>query len=209
MNPPDALLFTLPGCPHCPVVKEALERLRAEGAIGALEVVDASADPARGAVLGVKSVPWYRIGPLEFDGVMPLGVLRQWVARAVSEAGIREYFREMLSRGRRDRVERLIREAPERATLLTALMSDPEASMAVRLGVAAVLEELGHGPLLDAMVPGLARLLAEADARTRADAAHFLSLIGSAAARAALAPYRNDPDPQVAEIVQETLDGVP
>jgi glutaredoxin len=205
---PSALLFTLPGCPHCPGVKRALENLQAEGLIDSLEVVDAAQAADRAQALGVRSVPWLRIGPFQFEGALTPEALRRWAQLAADpRQGLREYFIEMLKTGRRDKVESLIREDPRRAEILAALVLDPEAAMVVRLGIGAVLEEFQGTALAQSMVAPLARALPEASARDRIDIAHFLSLIGGAEAAAVLAKLQDDPDPEVREIAREASTG--
>lgn len=202
---PSALLFTTPGCPHCPGVKAALNALLQEGAITALEVVDASSDSARAQALGVQSVPWLKLGPLQFDGVLRLGELRTWAERATNTDGIKVYCYEMLKSGKRAKVEQLIRSHPAHAALLGALLLDPEASMAVRIGIGAVLEELQGSGLLDALVPKLAQILHDREPRNRADAAHYLSLIANPEALSVLNNCLSDADPEVREIAQQAL----
>lgn len=202
---PAALLFTAPGCPHCPGVKRALTTLLAEGAIGALDVLDATVEVERAQSLDIKGVPWLRLGPFEFEGQLSLGELRHWADLAARPDGLKTYFFEMLKTGRRVKVEQSLREDPVRSVLLAELVTDPEAGMAVRLGIGAVLEELQGSGLAEPMVPLLARALADADPRNRADIAHFLSLIGGEASREALRSCLDDPDPEVREIAREVL----
>ena len=207
MSPPlpTALLFTTPTCPHCPSVKAALNTLLQEGAIASLEIVDAATEIERAQALGVKSVPWFTLGALQFDGVLSLGALRLWAERAARADGIKDYFFEMLQSGQRAQVEQLIRRAPEHAAALGDLLLDRAASMAVRIGIGAVLEELQGAGLLDAMTPQLVQILQGSEPRNRADAAHYLSLIASPAARNALRNYLDDADAAVRDIAQEAL----
>ncbi len=203
--PIDALLFTAPGCPHCASVNANLNTLLQEGVIAALEIVDASVDAARAQALGVKSVPWFSLGELQFDGALPLGELRLWAERAASSDGMQAYFFEMLKSGKRAKVEQIIRSHPESSAVLGALLLDPEASMAVRIGIGAVLEELQGSGLLDALVPKLEQILKQPEPRNRADAAHYLSLIAHPAALRVLRNYLDDADQEVREIAQEAL----
>ncbi len=202
---PLALLFTAPACPHCPGVKAALNTLLQEGAIASLETADASDDAKRAQALGVRSVPWLRIGEFEFEGVMSLGEMRMWAARAASASGLKDYFFEMLKSGRRGKVEDMIRTDPQRALALVDLMRDPEASMAIRLGIGAVLEEFQGSAIAAPMTPKLAELLHDPEPRNRADAAHFLSLIGDAEALRLLRGCLGHPDPEVREIAHDAL----
>jgi HEAT repeat protein len=84
-------------------------------------------------------------------------------------------------------------------------MRDPESSMAVRLGISAVLEEFHGTGLTDALIPGLAELSRSGDALTRADACHFLSLIGGEAVIPHLRASLEDEDGEVRAIAQEAL----
>jgi len=203
--PINTLLFTAPGCPHCPGIKANLNTLLQEGLIASLEVVDASAESSRAQELGVQNVPWFMLGALQFEGAMSLGELRLWAERAARTDGMRDYFYEMLKSGRRAKVEQLIRQQPQQAAVLGDLLLDPEASMAVRIGIGAVLEELQGTGLLDALVPKLVQILQGSEPRNRADAAHYLSLIANAAALDELRNYLEDTETEVREIALEAL----
>jgi glutaredoxin len=202
---PAALLFTTPGCPHCPGVKRALAGLLEEGTIAALEVVDATVATERAQALGVRGVPWLRLGLFEFEGQMTPAELRRWAELAAQPDGLRTYFFEMLKSGQRAKVERSLRAAPEQSAVLAQLVTDPEAGMAVRLGIGAVLEELQGSGATEPMARPLAQALASAAPRDRVDIAHFLSLIGGETAQAALRACLDDSDPEVREIAQEAL----
>ena len=205
MTPPYALLFTAPACPYCAGMRAALTVLQQAGAIAALEIVDATLEVERARQFDVRSVPWLRIGPFEFEGQMSVGELRAWAEQAAQPTGFKQYFFEMLKRGQRAKVERLIREEGQRSIALAELLADPEASMAMRIGVGAVLEELQGSGLTAAMAPMLGEILRDPDPRNRADAAHFLSLIDGAQALRLLRDCLDDPDAAVREIAYDAL----
>lgn len=209
MTPPNVLLFTSPGCAYCPGMLAALSLLKQEGAISALEKIDATLEIERARQLDVKSVPWLRIGLFEFEGQMSIGDLRTWAQRAAHPDGLKQYFFEMLTRGQRGKVERLIRDEGSRSVALAELLADPEASMAVRIGIGAVLEELQGSGLTAAMTPKLAEILRDPNPRNRADAAHYLSLIGGAEAFRLLRDCLDDPDAAVREIAYDALSNAP
>lgn len=206
MTAPDALLLIAPGCPHCPGVLEALSRLLKEGVIGKLEAVNAAAHPETAQALGVKGVPWTRIGPYVIEGATTPEELRRWATAGESEEGLAAYFLELLKTGRRTQVEDLAKQRPERLTALTRLLADPNGSMAVRLGIGAVLEEFQGSETARVMVPGLVTLTRHDDVLIRADACHYLSLIGGPEAIAALRERLDDPDAQVREVVTDALE---
>lgn len=203
---PDALLLLAPGCPHCPAVLEGLGALLKEGAIGRLEAVNLAVHPERAAELGVRTAPWTRIGPFELEGAQTPGELRRWAERAGSLDGMADYFLEMLKSGRRAKVEEAARREPARLRALARLMERPDAGMAVRLGIGAVLEELSGSGLAAAMIPDLGALARNGDALTRADACHFLSLIGGAEVVPYLRACLADEDAAVREIAAESLE---
>lgn len=206
---PDALILIAPGCPHCPGVLEGLSRLLKEGVIGRLEAVNAAVHPGRAQELGVRGVPWVRIGPYELEGAVTLDELRRWAEAGESLDGLAAYFLDLLKTGRRAKVEELARQNPQRLRALVQLLADPEASMAVRLGIGAVLEEFQGTTVGRAMIPGLGELTRHADRLVRADACHFLSLIGSEEIRPIMQACLDDPDPEVREIAAETLESFP
>jgi thiol-disulfide isomerase/thioredoxin len=203
---PDALLLLAPGCPHCPAVLEGLAGLVKEGAIGRLEAVNIAVRPERAAELGVRSVPWTRIGEFELEGVQTPGELRRWAGLCGTPRGLPEYFMHLLKNGRRDKVEAMARREPQRLLALVALLADAESSMAVRLGIGAVLEEFQGDTIAQVMIPGLGELTRHADALTRADACHYLSLIGGEGIVPYLQACLADENAEVREIAAETLE---
>jgi hypothetical protein len=204
-TPPDALLLLATGCPHCPAVLEGLSLLLKQGIIGRLEAVNVAVHPERAAELGVRGVPWTRIGPFELEGPLGPAELRRWAEQVDRIEGMAEYFLHLLKTGRRAKVEEMARQEPSRLLALVRLLEDAETSMAVRLGIGAVLEELQGSGLTGVMVPGLGALTGHEDARTRADACHFLSLIGGPEVVPYLRACLDDPDGEVREIAAEAL----
>ena len=203
---PDALLLLAPGCPHCPAVLEGLSGLVKEGVVGRLEAVNIAVHPERAAELGVRTVPWTRIGPFELEGALTPGELRRWAEQAGSLDGMADYFFRMLKSGRRAKVEEMARQEPARLRALARLMQQPDTSMAVRLGIGAVLEELQGSGLAAVMIPDLGALATSGDALTRADACHFLSLIGGPEAVPYLRACLDDEEQEVREIAAEALE---
>ena len=117
-----------------------------------------------------------------------------------------DYFFQMLTRGRRAKVEEMARQEPARLRALARLMERPDAGMAVRLGIGAVLEELSGSGLAETMIPDLGALARNGDALTRADACHFLSLIGGRQVAPWLRACLDDEDREVRETAAEALE---
>lgn len=202
---PDALLLLAPGCPHCPAVLEGLSALVKDGALGRLEAVNIAVHPERAEQLGVRSVPWVRIGEFDLDGSQTPAELRRWADLAGTPQGMPAYFLHLLKNGRRAKVEELARQEPQRLLALADLLADAEASMAVRLGIGAVLEELQDSNITSVMVPALGELTRHDDPLVRADACHYLSLVGGEEIAPYLRACRDDPDAAVREMVAEIL----
>lgn len=204
--PPDALLYIANGCPHCPTVLAGLSELIKSGRIGRLEVVNIGNHPELAQAQGVRAVPWLRLGPFELTGLRAPAELAQWAARAQSPEGMAEYLRELLGEGNLAGVRATLERAPEQtATALVLLLGDAEAELQVRLGVAAILEDLEGSATLAGLVDALGALTSHADARIRLDAAHTLGLSHAPGARAYLGALHDDSDAEVCEVAQESL----
>jgi len=202
---PDALLFLASSCPHCPALLADLSDLVKRGGIGRLEVVNLECRPQAAHALGVRSVPWLRIGPFELPGARTAAELAVWAQRATSPDGMRDAFHDLLKQGGLAQVLALIQAEPTRLQALLPLVANPEASLNVKLGVGVVFEDYAGSPALRALLADLGALTRHADARVRADACHLLSLTQTAAARPWLQAGLQDADAEVKEIAAESL----
>jgi HEAT repeat protein len=205
-NLPHALLFTAPGCPHCPSVKSALEKLRQEGLLAGLEVVDISQDQERAAEMGIRSVPWLQLGEFVLTGAQTPQQLREWTERATGAANMGDYLEHLLANGELGEAEALLEQKPEHLEALLALLENPEAPIQVRLGVSAIIEGLAGSETLRGLIPALITLSSDSNHRLRSDACHFLGLTHSPEAEAALRQRLEDENPEVREIAAEALE---
>lgn len=204
-SPPDALLLIAPGCPYCPHVLEALGALVKEGAIGTLEVVNIAVRPERATALGVRSVPWVRIGPFNLQGMQTVAELRSWAERAASGAGRSTYLEQELAAGHLQPLVQLLSEHPDWLPSVVPLIENPDTGMHVRLGVGALLEHFAGGAALRDLTDELGRLSSSADHRIRSDACHYLGLTGDQRAVPYLRARLDDPQAEVSEIAAESL----
>ena len=202
---PDALLLIATGCPHCPTVLAGVSELVKQGKIGRLEVVNIVTRPEVAQALGVRGVPWLRLGPFELPGLRAPAELEQWAERAGTHAGMAEYFRELLDNGELAKVLAAVKRDFSQLDALLLLLADPETTLTVRIGIGAVLEEFAGSAELQQQVDALGKLTRSKDTHIRGDAAHFLALTRDARAVAYLKPLLNDPERQVREIAQESL----
>ena len=204
--PIDALLLVAPGCPHCAGVLEGLGSLIKEAALGRLEVVNVAAEPAVARELGVRAVPWMRIGPFELSGLHTPAELRHWAELAAREDGMTHYLADLLATGRRAQVTTRVQQDPTLLPRLVDLLGDPETGLSVRIGVMATLEELQDSGRLTGLADRLAPLTRHAEPRVRADACHALSLTGAAGSRELLRACLDDPDPEVRETATDAIE---
>jgi hypothetical protein len=207
-SPPDALLLTTPGCPHCNTVLLGLAELLKRGAIGKMTVVNVAAHPEQATEHGARTAPWLRLGPFTLTGAQSFAELEQWTAWAASEEGVVRYVEHLLKQGGYRQAAAFIAEDTGRLKPLLAIMASPEAGIDVRLGVSALLEAYAGSAALQALVPQLGELAKHADHRVRADACHLLGLTGSADARHHVGACLGDAHAEVREIAGESMENL-
>ena len=206
MPAPDALLLISTHCPHCPAMLASLADLVKQGIVGRLEAVNLEQHPDVAQALGVRSVPWLRIGRIELAGVHGKAELAAWAGKADSEAGMADYFHMLLKEGQLPSAQALIEADPALLAAVLPIVGNVEASLNVRLGAGVLLENFAGTDPLRALVSRLAELSQHDDARVRADACHYLGLSGDAAAGPWLDARLADDDADVREIAAESLE---
>jgi len=204
--PPDAEILIATGCAHCPVVLQGLAELIKEGLISQLRVTNIVADPARARELGVRSVPWTRIGPFTLPGNYSPTELRHWAEQAGSENGIANYIREHLKDGQLQQIEAFLHQHPEWLEVVISLLEQEDLEIQVRIGLDAILESLAGSEALNKLIPQLARLSGHANAQIRGDATHYLALTGNQEVRPYLEKRLKDEMPDIQEIAREGLE---
>jgi hypothetical protein len=192
-------------CPYCPTVLKGLQALKAAGAISKLETVVIEDNPELAAELGVRSVPWVRIGPFELAGLRSEQELREWAGKAGTEAGMAGYLDELLSSGGIEKGMALILSEPLAIHALLSLYSNPDTQLNTRIGISAIIEALEGSELLQGVIEQLGNLSKHAEASIRGDACHFLALSGSNKATSYIKPLLEDPDASVREIALESM----
>jgi hypothetical protein len=206
MQPPDALLLMGTHCPWCPKVLDSLQALLADGTIASLEAVKVEEQPELAAELKVRTVPWVRIGPFELEGMRSEQELRNWAEKAGTGAGLESYLDELLSSGGIDRGLVLVRDDDAGMDALLSLFANPDTQLNTRIGISAIMEELQGSTRLQNAIETLGGLTRHADAGVRGDACHYLSLTGDERAAGFIKPLLDDPDTNIREIAQESLD---
>jgi thiol-disulfide isomerase/thioredoxin len=204
-SPPDALMLLGTHCPHCPSVLGSLSELVKQGVIARLEVVNLEQRPETGRELGVRSVPWVRIGPFEFSGLHSKAELQSWAELAGTEQGTTQYFEQLLGDGEVMRVLGMISKDHSLLHALIGLVSNADAKINARIGAGVIMEDYEGKPELLALIPELGELTRHADARVRSDACHYLSLTHDDSVRQYIEPLLDDEHEEVREVAEESL----
>lgn len=205
-HPPSAILYLATGCPHCPVVLQGLSDLVKQGKLGTLEVVNIQARPDLAQQAGIRSVPWFTIGPFELEGLHSPAELKEWVALAHRPDAVSEYLARRLREGQLAKAEAYLRRHPEAMPALLDLLEKEEAELPERLGVNALMEALEGSPRLASLLDRLIALSNSPDARIRGDATWFLALTHDARARPAIEARLQDDNPDVREVAEDALE---
>jgi hypothetical protein len=204
-TPPDALMLLGTHCPHCPTVLSGLATLVKAGTIGTLKIINIEQRPDLARELGVRTVPWVRLGSFELEGLHSEKELEKWAENANSVAGMTAWLDELLSNGNIVKATRLVQSSPDAIHALLDLFADPEIQLNTRIGISAIMEELQNSTLLQGIVEKLGTLTLHEDARIRGDACHYLALSGAQQATRFIRPLLQDEDPDTKELAQESL----
>lgn len=207
-SPPDALLLLGTRCPHCPTVLRELGELLKAGILGSLEAVNIEQRPEIARRLGVRTVPWVRIGPYELEGLRSAGEFRKWAQQADTAAGMTAYLDELLSSGRINKALALIETQPGSIDALLALFADPDTRLNTRIGISAIMEDLQGGTVLRGIIDKLGALTTHAEPRIRGDACHYLALTADKQAAVYIRPLLEDSDSDVRDIARESLEAL-
>ena len=203
---PQALMLMGTQCPYCPGVLKALQALLKSGHISQLETHNIEENPEIARELGVRSVPWVRIGNFELEGLRSEKELREWAIKAGTDSGISDWFNDLLSSGNISKPLERIKSDPATIDALLTLFADPETQLNTQIGISAIMEELKDTDILTAIVGKLGELTRHNDARIRGDACYYLALSNSPQAAGFIKPLIDDTDASVRDIARESLE---
>lgn len=193
-------------CPYCPGVLKALQALLKSGHISQLETHNIEENPEIARELGVRSVPWVRIGNFELEGLRSEKELREWAIKAGTDSGISDWFNDLLSSGNISKPLERIKSDPATIDALLTLFADPETQLNTQIGISAIMEELKDTDILTAIIGKLGEFTRHNDARIRGDACYYLSLSGSMQAAEFIKPLLHDSDASVRDIARESFE---
>jgi thioredoxin-like negative regulator of GroEL len=205
-TPPDALLLLGTHCPHCPSMLQGLANLVKAGTLGTLKVVNIEQRGDIARELGVRTVPWVRIGSFELEGLRSEQELADWAVKATTRSGMTEWLNELLSSGKIDKALRAVRSDPAGMDALLRLFTDTDTQLNTRIGISAIMEDLKGTAALGALVDQLGELTRHEDVRIRGDACHYLALSGNPKAIDYIKPLLDDTDAGVRDVARESLE---
>jgi hypothetical protein len=185
---------------------QGLANLVKAGTLGTLKVVNIEQRLDIARELGVRSVPWVRIGSFELEGLHSEQELREWALKAGTDSGMTDWLNDLLSSGNISKPLERVRSDPETMDALLELFTDPDTQLNTRIGISAIMEDLEGTDTLRATVDRLGKLTHHQDARIRGDACHYLALAGTPEANDYIRPLLDDPDSGVREVAQESLE---
>jgi hypothetical protein len=187
-------------------MKRVLDELLREGLISELKTVNITEQPQHAEALGVRSVPWLKLGEFELEGLHSVGELRSWAQHATTPEGLGIFFTEQLKAGRLPKVISMIQRHPEQLNALLKLAADAETELTVRIGISAVIEDLAGSDTLLEYLPVLETLSTHPDPRVRADACHFLAMTNNEQAIPQLERLAMDDDRSVRDVAVDSLE---
>lgn len=203
---PAVLMLMSRQCTYCGPMMQALTELMKAGQIAELRIVNIESSPELAVQLGVRSVPWLRIGPFELLGSRSKQEMLLWIERTSNPAGFNDYLEEVLSEGKLEYASRLLESYPQALENIIEMMADPEAKINVRLGVGVLIEDMAESVEFKVVIPRLIDYLSSKDARIRGDACHYLSLTRDVSLIPLIEPLLSDESEEVREIAQDSLD---
>ncbi len=203
---PDVLLLISPNCPHCQSVLHSLSELVKQAEIGRLEVINIAVHAQTADRLGVRSVPWMKIGRFELTGNYTQAELTDWINQAASDTGDAEYLSNLLAQQQLEKAQELVTKEPSMLQATMELIAAPDTPMVTRIGVSVIMEELADSDALASLVDQLGELTHAEESNIRADASHYLGLSGSRSALPWLKPMLQDVHEHVREIAQDSLE---
>ncbi|MDH5710081.1 MAG: thioredoxin family protein [Gammaproteobacteria bacterium] len=206
IHTPEAMLLISVKCPHCASVTKSLCEMVKQGELASLKIINLEKQPEVADELGVRSVPWIRIGWFEMEGLHSQKELQQRAQQASSDEGALAYISDELTEGRVNKVLSLLESQHEFMPYVLSLMEDADAKINIRLGIGVVLEEFAASGWFEPYIPQLVEYTRHKDERVRADACHYLSLTVNNQAITSIKGLLNDVSEEVREVAKESLD---
>lgn len=201
------LLLIAPQCKHCDSMLKVMTELVKQASIAQLNIVNLHASPHIAEQYGVKSVPWFNLAGLEFEGAMTKAELLQWLAYSTEEKW-HAYLSKLLSQARLDKVVQYVQELEDGVKYLLQLLQQEGQELSIRVGISAVMEDLVGTQLLSDNLNYFLNLARHPKASIRADGAYFLGLSRNPSAKVMLQAMLQDENKSVQEIAHESIEEI-
>ena len=202
----EVLMLVGTHCSFCGPMLKIVSEMVKQGDFATLRVVNIEQDQTLASELGVRSVPWLRIGPFELAGVRNKEEIKLWLDRANSEGGITAYLEEILAEGNVSTANKFVKRYPKALDNVIDLVMDAEGKINVRLGAGVIIEDMAESDAFKVVIPRLVDALSNKDARVRGDACHYLSLTKDTQYLPLIEPLLSDTSDEVKEIAQDSID---
>ena len=202
----ELIVFTASGCPHCPRAVNVGLDLAIENPGVVCIVADAQRNTALVERFKVQSVPTTILDRgISWTGVLTTGAVVEKLRSRNQPAFRDEVFRSFVASGRLDEAAAMVR-APDGAERFARLWRD--SSIASRIPLMLVAEAvLENAPVaLTVVVHQLGQSVFSTDAALRGDTVDLLGQIGHPDGVPFVENLLNDPNPDVVEIAEETLE---
>jgi hypothetical protein len=198
-------LFVMHGCQVCPQMERVFRTLLAQGDIAGLDVIDLGEEPQQAQKYAIRSVPYYLIGEVGFNGLKSAGEIKRLLQLGES-GGWQDRLSEDFRQGDLAQAERDIRQHPTAQRAMIALLESPQTELLVRIGLTAVIESLASEGALNVLEEAFIGLADSTDKRIATDALYYLQLQASAAAVKKLREVAQGDDSTLAAEARDLLD---
>jgi alkyl hydroperoxide reductase subunit AhpF len=208
VNRAELLVFIAPTCPHCQQMVRQASDIALASELVSVSIIDIHEFHELAESFLIRSVPHTVLDRgMSWIGVVKASDLVKQILLRGSDEHEKAVFRSTVENGRLDRAKELILDMSH-ASCFAATWK--QSTTRLRMGLMLVTDEvLDSDPAaLDDTVLQLIDLLDSEDASFRGDTADLLGKIGNPLARKKLEALQNDPNPDVAEIAAEALDGI-
>lgn len=202
---PHAHLLISSHCPHCQSVLSHLTSLVKSGELAHLQIDNVDQQPELAQQLGVRSLPWLKLGSIELTGAHSLSELKEWISKAASPEATDEWFTELMSTGQVEVVIEHLKKSPGDFDAIVRLLGTADTELVARIGIGVIMETFAGEPFLKDRMGDFIALTGHEDERVRADACHYLGLIGDRGAIPTLQSHLNDSDADVREAAEDAI----
>ncbi len=208
-EPLSATLLVAPGCPHCDAMSRLLLERVKRGDLATLEIHNLQQRPELAQQLGVRSVPWFRVGVVELVGDYSGEELDGFIQLNRQPDPLSRFYGWLFRNGQKDEVLRRVRAEPQNLHEMMKLVFVEKTKFVERIGIGAIIEELEGEPMLEIILPDLERMAAMPYHKDRVDAAYYLGLTRSPRARPVLEKLLEDENREVRQEAEDALEQLP